>query len=250
VDRLNASTARDQEFTEELKCASQGSVPEPLPLSNAREGASSHSIPLRRRGDSSLLIKVPRDHPPPCGQGPRQRGEISSVEATPSPAEKWKESHVQTSTHVSVICPQDTSTRHLVTKSSSQQKSDSKDAGAWKGSPEAVSQPADKDSESAFNSARLQSRVSGLADAESHGGVRACGPCVGRLLGPRTGAGKGFSVRSKGTDWAPVWRRAQRCTKKANQMFQRKSLWLAFASWKIRFHDPHEVKRDRASTRL
>lgn len=152
MDRLNASTARDQEFTEELKCASQGSVPEPLPLSNAREGASSHSIPLRQRGDASLLIKVPRDHPPPCGQGPRQRGEISSVEATPSPAEKWKESHVQTSTHVSVICPQDTSTRHLVIKSSSRQKSDSEDAGAWKGPPEAVSQPADKDSESAFNS--------------------------------------------------------------------------------------------------
>lgn len=104
MDRLNASTARDQEFTEELKCASQGSVPEPLPLSNAREGASSHSIPLRRRGDSSLLIKVPRDHPPPCGQGPRQRGEISSVEATPSPAEKWKESHVQTSTRAAVCC--------------------------------------------------------------------------------------------------------------------------------------------------
>ena len=25
---------------------------------------------------------------------------------------------------------------------------------------------------------------------------------------------------------------------------------VVFASWEIRFHDPHEVKRDRAGTRL
>lgn len=174
----------------------------PSPPATAREEAPAHSTPLRRRGDASLLIKVPRDRPP-CRQGPRQRGEVSSAKQLPHQLRNgYKVTCKQVSTR---FC--DLTSRHLHTgmwllnpHHSRRAVPRAKVPGKTP-PPEAVSRQQTKiRTESAFNSARLQSRVGGLADAESRRGVRACTRCVGRLLAPRTDAGKDFSVRSEGAD--------------------------------------------------